>query len=137
MRVIVDNTELRVGFKHEELREPDGSLSWIHHKTTCTIWEITDPQKGIGDQEVIARGEAECCALDNFNKETGRKIALSRAIEQLALPKEERREIWTQYHGRATNGNRVETEVQAPREGNQRQSGGDGGPGSTGRVEKA
>ena len=115
MKVIVDNTELRVGFKHEAFFEPDGfTPSWIHHRTTCTIWEI-DAEGGLGDNAIIARGEADCCALDGFKKETGRKIALTRAIEQLMLPKVERAEIWAQYHQRALDGNRIQTVVSAPR----------------------
>jgi len=112
MRVIIDNTELRIGFKHEEFRG-----QWIHHRTTCTIWEILGPADPGSDirNEVIARGVADCCALDNFKKDTGRKIALSRAIEQLVLPKEERTTIWIQYHQRAVNGNQVEQAVSAPR----------------------
>lgn len=101
MRVILGSDELRVGFKHEEFPG-----EWIHHRTTCSIWEISDPGKPLDQQELIARGEAECCALDNFKKETGRKIALARAIEQLSLPKEERTSIWSQYHQRAADGNK-------------------------------
>lgn len=104
MKVIVDNTELRVGFKHEEFRDADGSPSWIHHRTTCTVWETVQDQ----EPQIIARGSADCCGLDNFKKETGRKIALSRAIAQLDLPKAERAEIWQQYHMRGVDGNHVE-----------------------------
>ncbi len=93
MKVIVDHTELRVSFKHEDF----GKDAWIHHQTTCRILEL---EEGKAEPILIATGVAECCALDNFSKETGRKIALTRAIEQMALPKEERTAIWNQYHNR-------------------------------------
>lgn len=40
-------------------------------------------------------GEAECHPLDNFDRRIGRRLALTRAIEE--LPRETRKEIWQEY----------------------------------------
>jgi hypothetical protein len=37
---------------------------------------------------------------DRFCKETGRKLALKRAIAKLGWPKEYRRKVWNAYHSR-------------------------------------
>lgn len=47
--------------------------------------------------EDVYIGYSYCHPKDQFNKITGRKMALTRAIED--LPREERREIWEVYHG--------------------------------------
>ena len=42
-------------------------------------------------------GRAVCAEGDNFNKERGRKLALSRALEDTALSKADKREVWLIY----------------------------------------
>lgn len=44
---------------------------------------------------LLYSGLAVCSKRDNFNKETGRKLALTRAIERLS--REERAAIWSTY----------------------------------------
>lgn len=46
----------------------------------------------------IGNGESYCHPSDNFCKETGRKIALERAVAR--LDRETRREIWRLYFDR-------------------------------------
>lgn len=45
-------------------------------------------------------GWAECSFSDQFVKETGRKIALRRALIAGGFDREERRLFWAAYHGR-------------------------------------
>ena len=49
-------------------------------------------------------GVTVCSTDDNFCRATGRKIALTRALQN--YPREFRREIWQAYHKRGQNGNR-------------------------------
>lgn len=58
--------------------------------TTCVLTR---------DETVLATGEAACnLDADQFRKERGRKLSLSRALR--TLPIEFRRVVWAQYHGR-------------------------------------
>jgi len=60
--------------------------------TECLVEDHTiDPPR-------VLEGEAYCSRLDNFNKETGRKLSLKRAIAK--FPKTIRREIWNAYLNR-------------------------------------
>jgi len=45
----------------------------------------------------IFSGEAVCHNTDNYNKDKGRKLSLSRAMAEAGLSKEERFEIWEEY----------------------------------------
>lgn len=45
-------------------------------------------------------GYALCSSNDVFNKETGRKIALRRALEMAGVDKPHRTAIWLKYHSR-------------------------------------
>lgn len=45
-------------------------------------------------------GSALCSSNDNFDKETGRKISLRRALEVAGFDKNQRTFIWNMYHGR-------------------------------------
>ena len=47
-------------------------------------------------------GSAVCSKDDNFCRATGRKIALTRALQN--YPREFRREVWQAYHKRGQNG---------------------------------
>lgn len=45
-------------------------------------------------------GFAECSPLDRFNKETGRKVALTKLLSRGYFTKGERTQIWEQYFNR-------------------------------------
>lgn len=73
----------------------------IHHNKMD--WYNSEPLNAITKCRVIhmnveAVGEAKCDMRDNFNKETGRKLSLARAIEM--FPKNVRTEIWDSYLNR-------------------------------------
>lgn len=69
------------------------TLTWEHvvpYSTTCIIIDE--------DGYILAVGEAKCSESDQFCRETGRKVSLTRALEDRELfPLEARRAIWTQY----------------------------------------
>jgi hypothetical protein len=76
--------------------------------TKCEIVEV-DP-KIARKYTVLSDGLARCCYKDNFKKDIGRKIALSRAIKKLDFSKFERTMIWESYLNRAVEGTVLEIE---------------------------
>ncbi len=94
-KVDVYGREIEFTFRHEHFEEPEsfaGSSTPIKAQTICTI-------KGIpGTNEVW--GLANCSVKDNFNKETARKISLTRALKMSGLNKDCRTVIWDRYHNR-------------------------------------
>lgn len=71
---------------------PDG-----RRVTTCTV------EVGTPGNVRRSYGAAACIPEDQFVKETGRKLALTRAIKHFT--REVRGLIWQAYHGRATRRN--------------------------------
>ena len=65
------------------------------NETKCTILEYTK------DGEYVDRyvGWSYCHHSDQFNKETGRKVAFTRAISE-GFTRYERRQLWEQYFNR-------------------------------------
>ena len=60
----------------------------IPYETQCRIFN--------GETQ-IAAGYASCSDEDNFSRETGRKVSMSRALLHAGFPKEVRQEIWNKY----------------------------------------
>lgn len=59
-------------------------------KTRCIIKQ---------NDEILETGECMCGKNDNFNKESGRKLSLSRALKSLyPNQKEKRTEFWNVYN---------------------------------------
>ena len=71
-------------------------LSFLHdheaRMTECWLRELTPT----GTMVDIYRGHAYCHNKDNFCKATGRKIALTRALQH-NFTRNERKQIWDQY----------------------------------------
>ncbi len=68
----------------------------VYRTTYCYIWSKD------GDKEnLLAVGDAICSPYDRFSRKIGRKLSLTRAINNLKkkydLPKEERTFIWIEY----------------------------------------
>lgn len=63
--------------------------------TVCEIEEV----RGL-NVDVVASAGAKCALGDRFEKEVGRKIALTRALALLNLPKSVRQNAWLAYFGR-------------------------------------
>ncbi len=75
--------------------------SYLGRSLGTTICKIVDDSI-MGKPFLVSSGEASCSFRDKFSKEVGRKVSLTRAIESLNLPKQERRIIWETYHSRKT-----------------------------------
>jgi len=49
---------------------------------------------------LVCERYADIYRYEEFNKDTGRKISLTNALNQLNLSKKERKEVWKDYNGR-------------------------------------
>ncbi len=89
IRAEVDGVEYKVKFRHNTKGD------WIEGRD---IWAraVTKAKLEGPGMEVI--GTANCSHADIFSKETGRKIALTRAVKP--LPKKVRTAIWKAYFER-------------------------------------
>lgn len=73
-----------------------------HHNSMPSVYYrqvkvITECRLILPDgSEFADSGFAACSMGDNFNRNLGRKLALTRAVKD--LPKEQRRTIWNAYH---------------------------------------
>jgi len=62
--------------------------------TTCIIEAMNDKE----ERKVLGTGKAFCNKNDNFNKSTGRKLALLRALKDAGINKEDRKKFfWDKY----------------------------------------
>lgn len=52
---------------------------------------------GEGDDAIVYIGSTECSKKDNFNKNTGRKIAMFRALVSAGVSKVDRWFFWDKY----------------------------------------
>lgn len=75
-----------------ELEDGHNMVSEVAGHTQCTVWQMDD------SEPIVHEGYALCSVKDTYNKETGRKVSLARAIQD--LPKEVRTEIWGAYLAR-------------------------------------
>lgn len=53
---------------------------YVDRTTTATLYSVTTNKSGGDDLTMICRGVAACSDVDNFVKETGRRLALTRAL---------------------------------------------------------
>jgi len=76
-------------------------VQWIHDSTTLLLngedTKLPRTQCLIknGDEKVLVKSESLCGPTDNYCRNTGRKISLTRAIED--FPKSQRAEYWKTY----------------------------------------
>lgn len=85
MKVTLDNGEVwRIEFTHGTRVD----RRW----TECRISRADPP--------TWFRGEAICAPGDQFRRETGRKLALARALDLAAIRREVRKRFWEAYLGR-------------------------------------
>lgn len=101
MHLKVNDETWRIQFRHEFYRktwEEKGATvrKDIPHQpnvTTCNILNV----KG-KEESSVCSGKAVRNVTDNFNKEIGRKLSMTRAI--MGLSKDVRRQIWQAYFSR-------------------------------------
>jgi hypothetical protein len=85
------------------MKTPNYEIRWyyrdceVHDKPTKeTICKIKSESKE-------DYGIALCSLRDNFSRDKGRKISLTRAIQQIGVPKQERKPIWDAYRDMSPN----------------------------------
>lgn len=88
MRFEYNDSTYSIKFKHSKAAS-NGSRS-----TQCDLFK---------DAEQIGQGYANCVPTDQFCKETGRKISLTRALYALD-DKQCRKTAWDAYRSRKTQG---------------------------------
>ena len=88
MKAIIEGREVFITFKH-------GEVDTQHGKRRATLCELKHDPKS---DEFIAQGNAICHKKDQYTKEEGRKLALTRAV--FNRDKTFRTAIWNAYLGR-------------------------------------
>ncbi|MEK6860551.1 MAG: hypothetical protein AABY07_01140 [Nanoarchaeota archaeon] len=73
--------EVKVYFDHDQ----------VMGVTACRMAQDDDP---------VAVGMAFCHIMDNYNKAMGRKIAFTRALDNLGIEKKEREIAWCEFFSR-------------------------------------
>lgn len=99
-----DGREIGVAWKHTSIAsKPNASGEVFQLRATyCTLFEID------GDNlQIIARGVSKCSYLDNFKKETGRKLSLRDAFTHTNLSPTDRQQVWGAYLNRPRPKNEV------------------------------
>ena len=101
MKVAIEGVgEVRVVWHHTHVAKPaKRKARWTTAISSCYLF---DP-----DGKPLGGAFARCCYPDNFNRETGRKLALSRALLSLfpgAAGQAARAKIWAAYRERAPKG---------------------------------
>lgn len=86
-----NNYTIKFTFRHTQPEQP----LQINHRN---IYAVTQCDLNINDEAFV--GVAACVEGDNFNKEVGRKIALTRALKKAEIPKPVRADIWIAYFSR-------------------------------------
>jgi hypothetical protein len=95
MKLTVGDTDLQLFFEYKEGEITRSGSTTPVRQICCKIRPYPTQQ---GEQTpVIAEGVASCSPLDNFEKGTGRRIALQRALEAGPWDKAQREQFWTWY----------------------------------------
>ena len=96
MKVTLGNRRFLIDWSHAHFtpRSLPGGIE-VAGSTTCIITPEDEQEDAIG-----ILGVAWCSTQDIFEKETGRKVSLTRALERWGLARTERAQIWEAYHGR-------------------------------------
>lgn len=100
IKLSLNGEELALTFKHNRYDKPNfygPNKLPISAVTYAWIYGL-DPDKRMNRSDVRANGIALCSILDNFAKETGRRVALSKAVSR--WPRDVRKHVFGQYDGR-------------------------------------
>ena len=82
----------RVDFFYSQSASGDGTI-----ETFCRIYLVRPTGKVVESLDLIAHGKADCHPKDQFCKNTGRKLALARALKMLTSDRKLRRIYWEKY----------------------------------------
>lgn len=86
---------------NNRLFDKDGNCTVVG--TTCLIYNIENDKPGQEELFLLASAATELAIGDQYNKETGRRLSLQRALASLGLPKEFRSEVWEKYRTMGKN----------------------------------
>ena len=93
--------EIRIQFQHSQFDHNTEKMDKIQPTNHTLLNGLTECHLVREDAVIIGIGVSYCTINDVFCKETGRKIALTRAIAESFIPKTERKKIWEVYLNRA------------------------------------
>lgn len=79
--------EAKLWFRYDKIPDPTGALGLVRRVSAVLA-------RGPADAQVLVEGHATCAACDQFNKFSGRKLAVKRLCEGLGLPRAERALVW-------------------------------------------
>jgi len=94
MRVVHNDQSYIVSWSHIRNRDEIMNLCCSEKYSAVTVCNIIP----VANEEASEQGYAFCVEGDIFNKETGRKISLTRALK--GLPKDFRTFVWKTYFSR-------------------------------------
>jgi hypothetical protein len=105
MKFQINGVNYRARFGYENSAKEFGgtALQHSHQYPVTTLAEIQyKPDKtGDGEWKTLVVGKTTCSIKDNFAKNTGRKTALTRALQREELrdliSKKDRKEVWRAY----------------------------------------
>lgn len=99
----VDGKTVGLQFRHARVKTIINGVESMAYVTHCGVYHVP-PDDETGPPTKICYGVSKCSPQDQFNRETGRKIALTRAllqgVHEFALSKEKREVIWKAYFDR-------------------------------------
>ena len=97
LEIKLPNGDIGITFKH--LHKPADPVKDIPAEisTFCTLYSLIGPARS---PSPICQARAKLGKNDLFNKETGRKVALARALKGAAVDRAERELVWDAYFRR-------------------------------------
>ena len=90
MKFNVSGTEYDIRFKY--VKNESGQV-----ETKCKISRVNPDLVGSERYSVVVTGNAMQSVRDRFNKQTGRKVALTRAANAFSNDKADRKAVWDAY----------------------------------------
>lgn len=93
IRVKLGNRTLGITFQRETI-EPSANNPRYVRATWCELHRLAPDGK---TEAIVARSYAKCAKRDRFSLESGRKLALARALKQYSMKREERTIVWNTY----------------------------------------
>lgn len=97
MKVNIGGQQVLIDFQHAHFSPAPLNGVLVKGSTTAIANLGVDPVNGA---ERVESAVAWCSAKDSFDKVKGRKVALTRLLAAMKLPKEARREVWNVYNRR-------------------------------------
>lgn len=113
MQIQIGNSLLLISWQHNRIN-PETGREYKKRWTKCTIRIKVreDVKEGESKYDTIAEGIAKCYKSDAYSKCLGRKLSLTKALENLKndptapifLSKEDKQAIWVLYTEKTTCG---------------------------------